>query len=102
MDIEKFIGTFLHHELFQMPPQHLIFLHSSQQHAIGHFLHALAAVQYQTEASGIFSSSQKGDFSATGVVLLNIICYISPRYIGIKKQKRENIPYSNLYNNLSV
>ena len=102
MDIEKFIGTFLHHELFQMPPQHLIFPHSSQQHAIGHFLHSLAAVQYQTEASGIFSSSQKGDFSATGVELLNIICYISPRYIGIKKQKRENIPYSNLYNNLSV
>ena len=65
--LAKYIGTFLHHELIQMPPQHLFFLRSFQQHVKGHSLHALIVVQCQTEASGIFSSSQKDDFSATRV-----------------------------------
>lgn len=64
-----------------MPPRQLIFLHSFQQHVIGHSLHALIAVQYQTEASGIFSSSQKDDFSATRVYVLKIIFYTWPRHI---------------------
>jgi hypothetical protein len=104
---EKCISTFLHHELIQMPPQHLIFLHSSQQHVISHFLHALIAVRYQTEASGIFSSSQKDDFSATRVQVLKL--YSTPGPDTSKWQKKTqarahwHLPYSYLNNNnLSV
>jgi hypothetical protein len=50
---------------FGMPPRHLIFLHS--QHVKEHSLHAFIATRCQIEASGIFCSSQKDDFSATRV-----------------------------------
>lgn len=60
-----------------MPPQHLTFLHSFQQHVTGHSLHALIVVRYQTEVLNIFSSNQKGDFSATQVEVLKYIQHLT-------------------------